>query len=66
MAGPGAAAGFRGDGGEGGGDRLRAAVQDAELLPVGPLRSRLRIAGVERGGGLAEVAGLSTVSARMS
>src|SRR5437762_13318216 len=34
VAGAGTAAGPGGDGGEGGGDRLRAAVQDAELLPV--------------------------------
>jgi len=33
----GVGAGFRGDGGEGGGDGLSASVQDAEQLPVGPL-----------------------------
>jgi len=57
VAGPGIGAGLRGDGGEGGGDRLRAAVENAEFLPVGPLRGRLRVAGVQRGGSLAEVAG---------
>ena len=33
MAGPGVRAGLRGDGGQGGGDGFRAAVQDAEQLP---------------------------------
>src|SRR6266487_2054542 len=51
----GAGAGLRGDGGQGGGDRLRAAVQDAEQLPVGPLPGG-GAAGAERGGGLADVA----------
>ena len=49
-------AGFRGDGGEGGGDGFRAAVQDAEQLPVGPLPGEHRVAGVQRRGGLADVA----------
>ena len=49
-------AGFRGDGGEGGGDGFRAAVQDAEQLPVGPLAGEHRVAGVQGGGGLAEIA----------
>ena len=48
--------GLAGDGGEGRGDGLRAAVQDAEQLPVGPLAGRGGVAGVEGGGGLAEVA----------
>ena len=56
MAGAGVLAGFRGDGGEGGGDGLRAAVQDAQQLPVGPLAGGGRVAGVQGGGGLAEVA----------
>ena len=56
MAGTGAGAGFRGDGGEGGGDGPRAAVQDAQQLAVGPLARGGRVAGVEGGGGLAEVA----------
>ena len=56
MAGAGVRAGFRGDGGEGGGDGLRAAVQDAEQLPVGPLAGGGGVAGVQGGGGLAEVA----------
>src|SRR6266542_2200831 len=51
----GAGAGLRGDGGQGGGDRLRAAVQDAEQLPVGPLPGG-GAAGAERGGSLADVA----------
>ena len=42
---------------KGGGDGLRAAVQDAEQLPVGPLPGRGGVAGVQGGGGLAEVAG---------
>ena len=50
-------AGLRGDGFQGGGDGLRAAVQDAEQLPVGPLAGGDGVAGVQRGGGLAEVAG---------
>ena len=45
-----------GDGGEGGGDGFRAAVQDAQQLPVGPLARGGRVAGVQGGGGLAEVA----------
>ena len=56
MAGAGVGAGLRGDGGEGGGDGLRAAVQDAQQLPVGPLAGRGGVAGVQGGGGLAEVA----------
>ena len=52
----GVSAGFRGDGGEGGGDGLRAAVQDPQQLPVGPLPGGDGVAGVEGGGGLAEVA----------
>src|ERR1035437_2289241 len=53
----GAVAGFRGDGGEGGGDGPGAAVQDAEQLAVGPLARGLGVAGMQGGGGLAEVAG---------
>jgi hypothetical protein len=53
-------AGLAGDGGEGGGDGLRAAVQDAQQLPVGPLPGRDGIAGVQGGGGLADIAALST------
>src|ERR1039457_2622947 len=53
----GTSAGFRGDGGEGGCDGPRAAVEDAEELPVGPLARGGVVAGVEGGGGLAEVAG---------
>ncbi len=45
---------------QGGGDGLGAAVEDAEQLPVGPLAGGGGVAGVERGGGLAEVATLST------
>ena len=52
----GVGAGFRGDGGEGGGDGFRAAVQDAQELPVGPLPGRGGVAGVQGGGGLADVA----------
>src|SRR5271166_6667872 len=48
--------GLAGDGGEGGGDGFRAAVQDAEQLPVGPLARGDRVAGVQRGGGLADIA----------
>jgi hypothetical protein len=59
VAGAGVRAGLRGDGFQGGGDRLRAAVQDAEQLPVGPLAGG-GVAGVERGGGLAYIAALST------
>jgi hypothetical protein len=55
VAGAGMGAGFRGDGGEGGGDGFRAAVQDAQQLPVGPLAGGCGIAGVQGGGGLAEV-----------
>jgi len=54
VAGPGAGAGLGGDGFQGGGDRLGAAVQDAEQLPVGPLPGGGRVAGVQRGGGLAD------------
>src|ERR1039457_2975000 len=57
VAGAGVCAGLRGDGFQGGGDGLRAAVQDAEQLPVGPLAGGGGVAGVQRGGGLAEVAG---------
>src|SRR5712691_12530458 len=46
----GVGAGFRGDGGEGGGDGFRAAVQDAEQLPVGPLAGGGGVGGVPRGG----------------
>ena len=60
MAGAGAVPGLRRDGFQGGGDRLGAAVEDAEELAVGPLAGGGRVAGVERGGGLAEVATLST------
>jgi len=56
VTGAGAGAGLRGDGGQGGGDGPRAAVQDAEQLPVGPLPGSDGVAGVQRGGGLAEVA----------
>src|SRR3989442_15745687 len=49
-------AGPGGDGGQGGGDGFGAAVQDAQLLPVGPFAGGLRVAGVQRGGGLAQVA----------
>src|SRR5271157_2699198 len=49
-------AGFRGDGGEGGGDGFRAAVQDAQQLPVGPLAGERRVIGVQGGGGLADIA----------
>ncbi|MGH3226903.1 MAG: hypothetical protein ACRDPY_50870 [Streptosporangiaceae bacterium] len=52
-------AGFRGDGGEGGGDGFRASVQDAEQLPVGPLPGCDGIAGVQGGGGLAYIPALS-------
>src|SRR2546428_3262996 len=52
----GVCAGLRGDGGEGGGDGFRASVQDAEQLPVGPLAGRDGIAGVQGGGGLADIA----------
>src|SRR6266496_2663521 len=57
VAGAGVRAGLRGDGFQGGGDGLRAAVQDAEQLPVGPLAGGDGVGGVQRGGGLAEVAG---------
>jgi len=53
-------AGLRGDGRQGGGDRFGAAVQDAQPLPVGPLDRGGRVAGVQGGGGLAEVAALAT------
>ena len=49
-------AGLGGDGGQGGGDGFGAAVQHAQPLPVGPFAGGLRVAGVQRGGGLAEVA----------
>src|SRR6266496_492355 len=49
-------AGFRGDGGEGRGDGFRAAVQDAEQLPVGPLPGEHRVAGVQGGRSLADIA----------
>ena len=48
-------AGPGGDGRQGGGDCLRAAVQYPESLPVGPLAGGDGVAGVEGGGGLAEV-----------
>jgi hypothetical protein len=57
VAGAGVRAGLRGDGFQGGGDRLRAAVQDAEQLPVGPLAGGGGVARVERGGGLAYISG---------
>ena len=57
MAGAGVGAGLRGDGGEGGGGGLRPSVQDAEQLPVGPLAGGDGVAGMQRGGGLADVAG---------
>ena len=66
VAGAGIDAGLRGDGFQGGGDGLRAAVQDAQQLPVGPLAGGDGVAGVQRGGGGADVTQLSTVSARMS
>jgi hypothetical protein len=53
-------AGLRRDGGEGRGDGLRAAVQDAQELPVGPLARGGGVAGVQAGGGLADIAALST------
>jgi enediyne polyketide synthase len=49
-------AGLRGDGLQGGGDGFRAAVQDAQQLPVGPLAGSERVAGVQRCGGLADIA----------
>ena len=49
-------AGPGGDGGEGGGDGFGAAVQDAQQLPAGPLPGRGGVAGVQGGGGLADVA----------
>src|SRR5271157_4282410 len=49
-------AGFAGDGGEGGRDGLCAAVQDAQQLPVGPLARGGGVAGVQGGGGLADIA----------
>jgi hypothetical protein len=60
VAGAGVGPGLGGDGFQGGGDGLRAAVEHAEELPVGPLPGGGRVAGVQRGGGLAEVAALST------
>ena len=49
--------GLAGDGGEGRGDGLRAAVQDAEQsCPSASCAGRGRVAGVEGGGGLAQVA----------
>ena len=56
MAGAGAVPGLGGDGFQGGGDGLRAAVQDAQQLPVGPLARGGGVAGVQGGGGLPEVA----------
>ncbi len=56
MAVAGLGAGLGGDGGQGGGDCLGAAVQYAQPLPVGPFAGGLRVAGVQRGGGFAEVA----------
>src|SRR6266700_1650362 len=56
VAGAGVSAGSRRGGGEGGGDCLRAAVQDAQQLPAGPLAGGDRGTRVQRGGGLAEVA----------
>jgi hypothetical protein len=41
-------------------------VQDAEQLAVGPLAGGGGVAGVQSGGCLADVSGLSTVSARES
>src|SRR5437879_568009 len=49
-------AGLGCDGGQGGGDGPGAAVQHPQLLPVGPFAGGLRVAGVQRGGGLAQVA----------
>jgi hypothetical protein len=56
ASGAGAAAGLGGDGGQGGGDGFGAAVQHAQQLHVGPLAGGLRVAGVQRGGGFADVA----------
>src|SRR5713226_3978312 len=56
VAGAGAVAGLGGDGGQGGGDGFGAAVQHAQQLPVGPLPGGLRAAGVQRGGGFADIA----------
>src|SRR6266704_6903357 len=49
-------AGPGGDGGQGGGAGPGAAVQHAQFLPAGPLAGGPRVAGVQRGGGLARVA----------
>ncbi|MGZ8802855.1 MAG: hypothetical protein ACXWZL_09670 [Mycobacterium sp.] len=56
MAGAGVVPGLGRDGSQGGGDGLGAAVQDAQQLPVGPLAGGGGVAGVQAGGGLAEVA----------
>lgn len=48
--------GLRRDGGEGGGDRSRAAAQDAQELPVGPLACGDGVCRVQAGGSLADVA----------
>ena len=60
VAGTGLGARLGGDGCQGGGDGPGAAVQHPQLLPVGPFAGGLRVAGVQRRGGLAEVAALST------
>ena len=60
VAGAGMGAGSGGGGRQRGGDRPGAAVQHPQPLPAGPLAGGGRVAGVQRGGGLAEVAGLST------
>jgi hypothetical protein len=62
VPGAGLRAGLGGDGRQGGGDGLGAAVQDPQLLPVGPFAGGPGVAGVQRRGGLAEVAALSTGS----
>ena len=64
VAGAGVRAGLRGGGGEGGGDGPGAAVQDPEQLPVGPLAGRDGVAGVQGGGGLAEIPGDVSVRTR--
>jgi len=48
------------DGGEGRGDGLRPAVQDAQELAVRPLARGDGISGVQGRGGLADIAALST------
>ena len=55
VAGAGIGAGPGGDGRQRGGDRPGAAVQHPQPLPVGPLAGGGRVAGVQCGGGLAEV-----------